>query len=88
MRELILELEWLLADERKHQEKRNQLWFALGQKARVQRENEKLSLREMARRMKISAPSLSDLELGRRHWTRDRMRKFIDIIEGTEFKDG
>lgn len=37
--------------------------------ARTMREAQGLSLREVSRRMGISAPYLSDLELGRRLWS-------------------
>lgn len=39
----------------------------LGLKLRQLRENADISLRELARRLKVSAPFLSDVELGRRH---------------------
>lgn len=41
---------------------------ALGQAMRRTRQTVAISLREMAKRMGISASYLSDLELGRRHW--------------------
>lgn len=42
---------------------------SLGAELRKLREKAGLSGRQVARRMHISAPYLSDLELGRRHWT-------------------
>lgn len=35
-----------------------------------------VSLRDMAKRMDISAPYLSDLELGRRDWTEEKIALF------------
>lgn len=35
-----------------------------------------VSLREMARRLDISAPYLSDLELGKREWTEEKISAF------------
>ena len=43
-----------------------------GRRARQAREKAGLSLREIARRMGVSAPYLSDLERGRRPWNADR----------------
>ncbi len=34
------------------------------------------SLRSVAKRMGVSAPFLSDLELGRRHWTEEKVEQF------------
>lgn len=42
---------------------------ATGQAAREERKEHGLSGREMARRMGLSAPYLSDLELGKRNWS-------------------
>jgi len=47
---------------------------------RQARKKAKLSLREMARRLKLSAPFVSDLELGRRNWTEKTAERFIDIL--------
>lgn len=41
---------------------------AFGQKMRYLRERKEVTLRALAKAMGISAPYLSDLELGRRHW--------------------
>ena len=35
-----------------------------------------ISLREIARRMKLSAPYISDLEHGRRNWTQDKLESY------------
>lgn len=47
---------------------------------RQARKKAKLSLREMARRLKLSAPFVSDLELGRRNWTEEMAERFTDIL--------
>jgi len=39
-----------------------------GQRMRLKREKANVGLRELARRLDLSAAYLSDLELGRRHW--------------------
>jgi transcriptional regulator with XRE-family HTH domain len=44
---------------------------------RFARVEAKISLREMARRMGVSAPTVSDWELGRRRWTRKRVEEFL-----------
>ena len=49
---------------------------AIGAVMRKVREDAKLSLREIARRLHLSAPYVSDLELGRRNWTRSRIADF------------
>lgn len=47
---------------------------------RAARQKAKLSLREVARRLKLSAPFLSDLELGRRNWTEAMAERYTDIL--------
>lgn len=42
---------------------------ATGAEMRSLRTAHRISLREIARRMKLSAPFISDLERGRRNWT-------------------
>ena len=49
---------------------------ALGKQMRLLRTRAGLSLREMARRMEVSAPYLCDLELGRRGWPPARITAF------------
>lgn len=51
-----------------------------GQLFRVARKKSKLSLREMARRLKLTAPYVSDLERGRRNWTEEMAERFTDIL--------
>lgn len=52
----------------------------IGQELRKRRELAGLSLREVSRRMGITAPYLSDLELGRRTWTAIRLNQFVRAI--------
>ncbi|MCE6957497.1 helix-turn-helix domain-containing protein, partial [Cereibacter sphaeroides] len=56
---------WLKYSENLYREEQKRI----GAYARELREGRGLSLRETARRMKVSAPYLSDLERGNRHWT-------------------
>lgn len=55
---------------------------ATGEQARAEREAAGLSLREMARRMGVSAPYVCDLELGRRAWSMDRVRRWNEALGG------
>lgn len=55
----------------------------IGQLARKARETRGLSLREMAIKMKISAPFLSDLERGNRNWTTHTMEAWAAIIDAS-----
>ena len=48
----------------------------VGRMLRERRKRHNLSLREMAKRMKITAAYLSDLELGKRHWRAQLREKF------------
>lgn len=52
------------------------------EKARIAREKLNLSLREVARRMAISAAYLSDLERGNRSWSQDVCDWFEDALSG------
>jgi len=52
---------------------KNDLNVAMGQRLRELRERAGLSLREVAKAAKISAPFLSDVELGRRFPTNDTL---------------
>ncbi len=49
---------------------------AVGEEMRAQRKARKVSLREIAKRLKWSAAYVSDLELGRRTWTNDKCVKY------------
>ena len=40
-----------------------------------------LSGREVARRMKVSAPYLSDLELGRRGWNEQKVTAYLEAVQ-------
>lgn len=53
---------------------------ATGRMMRVNREKLKLSLRTVARRMNISAPYLSDLELGRRRWSEELFDSWYEAV--------
>lgn len=52
-----------------------------GYSARRLREHAKLSLRKVAKEMGISAPFLSDLENGKRNWTRTKAVQFQDAVD-------
>lgn len=54
--------------------------YATGQSLRLLRKGAGMSLREMARRMTLSAPFLSDLELGRRNWKEGAIRLYQSIL--------
>lgn len=55
--------------------------IATGQLARQARYYAGLTLREVARRLKLSAPFVSDLELGRRKWSEKRIRQFANALK-------
>jgi len=46
------------------------------QAARLARQRAGLRLREVARRMELSAGYVCDLELGRRHWSEELVQRF------------
>lgn len=48
----------------------------VGLEMRTARIKANVSLRDMAKRMGMSPPYLSDLELGRRDWTEEKIAKF------------
>ncbi len=56
---------------------------ATGRRARQARTATGLSLREVARRMSVSAPYLSDLERGRRAWNENRAQRYVEAL-GTQ----
>lgn len=58
----------------------------LGQRIRELREEQDLSLRELAKKVKKSAPFLSDIELGRRYPSDDVLSKIANIL-GTTMED-
>jgi transcriptional regulator with XRE-family HTH domain len=58
----------------------------LGERIRELREQEDLSVRELARKIKVSAPFLSDVELGRRHPSDDVLNT-IAVSLGTTLGD-
>lgn len=51
-----------------------------GEAMRMLRKSHRLSLREVARFMKLSAPFVSDLELGRRNWDSSRAIKYMMAV--------
>jgi transcriptional regulator with XRE-family HTH domain len=58
----------------------------LGQRIRELREEKDLSLRELAKRIEVSAAFLSDVELGRRYPS-DKILESISRILGTAIED-
>ena len=54
---------------------------ATGTEARIARKARLISLREMARRMNVSAPYVSDLELGKRNWNMTKIRAYEKALE-------
>jgi len=55
---------------------------AVGALMREVRELKKVSLREVARRLRWSAPYVSDLERGRRLWTTAKQNKYLKACRG------
>jgi predicted transcriptional regulator len=53
---------------------------ATGESMRQLRKSHKISLREVARRMKLSAPFISDLERGNRNWDGSRSLAFMSAV--------
>lgn len=53
----------------------------LGNSLKKQRESKNLSLREVARRMKVSQSYICDLEHGRRIWSADLEKRYYHAIE-------
>jgi transcriptional regulator with XRE-family HTH domain len=58
----------------------------LGERIRELRDQHDLSVRELAKKAQVSAPFLSDVELGRRHPS-DEVLKMIAISLGTTLED-
>jgi|SRR5271167_881476 transcriptional regulator with XRE-family HTH domain len=55
----------------------------LGERIRELREEHDLSVRELAKRLKVSAPFLSDVELGRRHPSDEVLERLARLLETT-----
>jgi transcriptional regulator with XRE-family HTH domain len=55
----------------------------LGERIRELREAHDLSVRELARQIKVSAPFLSDVELGRRHPSEEVLEKLATKLHTT-----
>lgn len=53
---------------------------AIGETMRETRKRRGTSLRNLALRMKLSAPYVSDLELGRRGWTQQRVLDYMKAL--------
>ena len=51
-----------------------------GKRMRASRVKKHVSLRTLADRIGVSAPYLSDLELGRRAWSEERAQQFIAAL--------
>lgn len=49
---------------------------AVGEQMRKRRKRKGLTLRTVAKQLEISTPFLSDLERGRRNWSRARLEEF------------
>lgn len=58
----------------------------LGDRIRELREQQDVSVRELAKRLKVSAPFLSDIELGRRHPSDDVLERLAAKL-GTTAED-
>jgi len=58
----------------------------LGQRIRELREERDLSLRELAKKLKVSAAFLSDIELGRRYPSEENLKDLAGIL-GVSFRD-
>lgn len=57
----------------------------LGERIRELREQQDFSVRELAKKLKVSAPFLSDVELGRRHPSEDVLERLaIELKTTTE----
>lgn len=55
----------------------------LGEHIRALREKKDISVRELARQLNVSAPFLSDVELGRRHPSDEIMRRLAGCLDTT-----
>jgi DNA-binding transcriptional regulator YiaG len=78
---LLTLFERLVATHEAHAANQRKLWAAFAARMRFARVEAKISLREMARHMGVSAPTVSDWELGRRRWTRARVEQFLREIQ-------
>mgnify|MGYP001589012925 CR=1 FL=1 len=57
-----------------------------GALARERRLKAGVTLREVARRMNLTVAYLSDLELGRRGWRDDLMKRYVKAVESPRLK--
>lgn len=58
----------------------------LGERIRELREERDFSVRELAKKVRVSAPFLSDVELGRRHPSEDVLKTIASLL-GTTLED-
>lgn len=52
-----------------------------GNSIRKLRQRKKVSLRDLAKRMDVSAPFLSDLERGHRAWSEERFEQAVNLLK-------
>lgn len=52
----------------------------VGRRLREIRNLRKISIKEVAFSMKVSSPYICDLELGRRHWSGERIMRYLEIV--------
>ena len=57
--------------------------ITLGERIRELREQQDLSVRELAKQLKVSAPFLSDVELGRRHPSDQVLARLASSLQTT-----
>lgn len=53
---------------------------AIGMALREKREGQEISGREIARRLGYSAAYLSDMELGRRCWNGEKVKRYLTVL--------
>jgi len=81
---MVKQLGGLQSDERKYRDKRAKTMREVGSQMRGFREIEKVSLRELSRRIGCSAPFLSDMELGHRLYSIEWVRKTFHSLHNAE----
>lgn len=62
-------------------------WRILGGRMKEARTSKGVGLRELARRMGISAPFLGDMEKGARRYTPERVRSALSVLANVKFRD-
>ena len=81
MSELVEAHEWACKRSDQLRKERAELMAWWGKKLRAARIKRGLSLREVARRAKLSAPFISDIELGRRNPSPASMGRIVSALE-------